>query len=494
MKLRKSRAILALTQALLLSASVAFANPSGGISTYGNAVITQPNSSTVQVNIPGQKAIINWNSFSVGSGESTNFIFANQSGGNFSNAVLNRVTGNSPSSILGSVTSNGALFLVNPNGIVFGSTAVVNTPALFATTLNLTDAQFKAFTPTQSSADHWAMSFNQVQGTAGSIEMQAGAKILTSGQDGVIAIMAKSINIAQGVTLSAPKGTVMLAAAKKVDLSQSGAGDYGMFNMAYNTENGNNINNQGDISILDESGQGGGSAIMIGNNITQAGKIHAVTSTDKVSRILLVATNDVNITAGSITDASGGGGNRAGYVGIVAGGTATINEDATIKANGVGNNGGDVIIKANHLDIASGAVINTSVSSGSTGKPGIIQKTVNGGGDVYATVEYARLAVRPNGDKMVLVNDGVENLPPVLPAAVKRQAEKMLSTSTAPTPIIDAAKPAMIQNEPKPALTTSPAASKPSNSESNSQAAKTTASSDAKSSQSVEVKDKEKDQ
>jgi large exoprotein involved in heme utilization and adhesion len=57
-------------------------------------------------------------------------------------AVLNRVVGGDPSSILGTLQSNGRVFLINPNGIMFGAGAQINVAGLVASTLNLSDADF----------------------------------------------------------------------------------------------------------------------------------------------------------------------------------------------------------------------------------------------------------------------------------------------------------------------------------------------------------------
>ena len=58
--------------------------------------------------------------------------------------ALNRVLGNNGSSILGQLEANGRVFLINPNGVVFGKGAQVNVGGLVASTQNLSDADFQA--------------------------------------------------------------------------------------------------------------------------------------------------------------------------------------------------------------------------------------------------------------------------------------------------------------------------------------------------------------
>jgi filamentous hemagglutinin family protein len=121
----------------LLITPLAHANPGGGTVVAGDVVIA-PGSQMV-ITQSGSSAIVNWNSFSVGAGESVTF---NQP--NASAAILNRVTGNDASQILGSLTANGRVFLVNPRGIVFGSSAQVDVGSLIATTLDVSDSDFSS--------------------------------------------------------------------------------------------------------------------------------------------------------------------------------------------------------------------------------------------------------------------------------------------------------------------------------------------------------------
>ena len=52
--------------------------------------------------------------------------------------ALNKIYQNSPSSIFGSLSANGQVYLLNPNGFVFGATSKVNVAGLVASSLGLT--------------------------------------------------------------------------------------------------------------------------------------------------------------------------------------------------------------------------------------------------------------------------------------------------------------------------------------------------------------------
>ncbi len=94
------------------------AGPEGGTVVGGSATINQTAPGTLTINQTSDKAIINWRNFSIGAGEHTIF---NQPSA--ASAVLNRVTSDQVSQILGRLTANGKVFLINPNGVVFGKNA-----------------------------------------------------------------------------------------------------------------------------------------------------------------------------------------------------------------------------------------------------------------------------------------------------------------------------------------------------------------------------------
>jgi filamentous hemagglutinin family protein len=125
--------------ALILSPPLVSAFPVGGKVAAGKAAIGQPNGRTLNINQLTDKAIINWKGFSINVNELVKFTQPNAG-----SVVLNRVTGIEPSSILGRLVANGRVFIVNPNGVLFGANSVVDVAGLLATTLNIKDSDFMA--------------------------------------------------------------------------------------------------------------------------------------------------------------------------------------------------------------------------------------------------------------------------------------------------------------------------------------------------------------
>ena len=134
------RSLVAGSTALLMAMQplAAVAAPVGGTPGAG-AVSIQQNGSTTTVTQFGNQAVINWKSFSIGSGETVQFVQPNALA-----VALNRVTGIDPSVILGSLLSNGRIFLVNPNGVLFGKGSTVDVGGLAVSTLSLSDSDFLA--------------------------------------------------------------------------------------------------------------------------------------------------------------------------------------------------------------------------------------------------------------------------------------------------------------------------------------------------------------
>jgi len=118
---------------------MALALQEGGAVKSGEATIIKPDSTTTYIAQSSTKVIIDWRRFDIAPGSLVRFVQPSTS-----SIALNRVIGMDPSMILGSLEANGIVFLVNPNGVIFGFSAVVHTSGLVATTLSLNDEDFLA--------------------------------------------------------------------------------------------------------------------------------------------------------------------------------------------------------------------------------------------------------------------------------------------------------------------------------------------------------------
>jgi filamentous hemagglutinin family protein len=112
--------------------------PDGGRVTVGNATITAARN-RLTVNQTSQNTAINWNSFNIGAGNTVTFVQPNRN-----SIALNRVVGGDASVIMGNLNSNGQVFLINPNGVLFGRGAQVSVGGLVASTLDMSDADLVA--------------------------------------------------------------------------------------------------------------------------------------------------------------------------------------------------------------------------------------------------------------------------------------------------------------------------------------------------------------
>ena len=149
------------------------------------------------------RAVINWRSFSIGAGHAVNFVQPTST-----SVMLNRVVGGESSVIQGALTSNGRVFLLNPNGIVFTPGSQVNVGGILASTLSMTDRDF--------------LDGRNVLSGAGSAAVINQGNIVTrpDGHGGFVALVAaKVVNDGR---ISAPQGGVILASAGKVKLDLGG--------------------------------------------------------------------------------------------------------------------------------------------------------------------------------------------------------------------------------------------------------------------------------
>ena len=184
----------AIAQQTLFAA--AYANPTGATVINGQVSFSQVNAATLQItNSAG--AIVNWQDFNISAQEITRFVQ-----GNANSAILNRVVGGNVSEILGQLRSNGKVFLINPNGLVIGQDAVIDTAAFIGSTLNISDQDFL----------NGRMHFEGEN--AGDLDNQG---YIHAGNNGDILLIAP--NITNSGVLEVDGGNILLAAGQSITIA-----------------------------------------------------------------------------------------------------------------------------------------------------------------------------------------------------------------------------------------------------------------------------------
>ena len=219
------------------------------------------------------RAIVTWTSFNVGRDTTLNFDQKVGGVGQRDWVVFNRVVGGfdaatgrrdptlapTPSQILGKVNADGQVFVVNPNGVIFGATSQVRAGALVATTLRAGAPGFviqqaridsqaipeiqrpqtlaeqnAAFLASPTLSLNLGSAFIQVPGAPGSptgtiaavaeanvegdVEVAAGADIAVA-SGGTLFLAAPHVRNAGA--LSAVDGVVLVGAGRTIDIAQS---------------------------------------------------------------------------------------------------------------------------------------------------------------------------------------------------------------------------------------------------------------------------------
>ncbi|MDH4190333.1 MAG: filamentous hemagglutinin N-terminal domain-containing protein, partial [Betaproteobacteria bacterium] len=310
--------------AMLLTPLAAYANPNAPTVVSGSASFNSAGSTLTVTNSAG--AIINWQGFSIGASETTQFVQPS-----VTSAVLNRVTGPDGSQILGTLQSNGQVFLINPAGVFFGAGARVDVAGLVASTLNLSDQDFLAGKLNFSAAANSGAVVNQ-----GAIATPLGGSVLLIGT-----------SIENSGVITAPGGNVVLAAGRSVLLGDTAAPNV----LVQIQADGEQATNLGRIAAS------GGQIGIYGGLVRQAGVVSANgAGVDAGGNIVFQATRDVTLEAASVTTANGASG---GSVRIEAtGGTHLVS--GAVSATGSAGAGGSVMLLGQNVGLLDGAAVDAS--------------------------------------------------------------------------------------------------------------------------------------
>jgi filamentous hemagglutinin family protein len=354
----------ALAVALAFTPAWVFAQtlPTAPSVVQGSANVTRPGAGQMNVQQNSQNVVINWQSFSIGANGRVVF---NQP--NAQSVALNRVTGSDPSAIFGSLAANGKVFLVNPNGVLFGAGASVNVGGLVASTLNISDSDFAA----------GRYSFTRGSAAPASVVNEGN---LHAAPGGVIALVGSTAS--NRGTIDAPQGTAALVSGKTVTLDFQGDGltqlrvtEADLQALAANS--GTLSADGGRVLMLADTTQATGFVV------NQGGIVRARSLTSGPGGVLIAGgAGDVSVT-GSV-DTRGGAGQRGADV-TVSGRNVGLLDAGRIDASG-DQGGGKVELVASSVAGAGGGVVlardaQINVDAGTRGN----------GGRVDLTGGYARI-------------------------------------------------------------------------------------------------------
>ena len=383
-------ALLVMFPSLVMMPSVVRANPSGGVVSAGSAEIrvNALNPAFLEIIQSSDKAIINWQDFSIGVGEHTQFIQPNQM-----SAVLNRVISGNPSLIAGMLSANGKVIVVNQNGIVVTSSGAIDAAGgVVLSTLDIADGDF------MNGMDDSFLGTTAAGVTNYGTIMSAGGDVILLG----------NFIDNQGL-IGAPDGVVALGAGGNIVVHAQGENKISIMGAGVGASTG--VNNSGTITgaAAELKAHGNVYALAINNS----GIIRATGSQTINGRVLLTSRSADGETGGNIENSGEIKANNAdgsgGFV-MIDGGPGSqvgILDDGKVSVNGTGDTaGGDVIMIGQSINIAQGAEVTANGTEGGTILIGSVEDTnsVTIGGKVSANGSTG------NGGSVMVIGDSTSVL------------------------------------------------------------------------------------
>jgi filamentous hemagglutinin family protein len=310
-----------LAAVLSLAAGVTAAGPLGGQVVAGSGHIGQSGAlTTITQTTPVLS--LSWASFNIAPQETVDFVQPSASA-----IAVNRITGTNGTQILGHLHANGQVYLINPNGILFGRGAQVDVGGLVASTLDLNDAGLAGGTHTFS-------------GTGSGRIVNDGTINATGDGTGGGYVALLGNHVTNRGTISAQLGTVALGAGSAATLTFHGD---------------SLVHMQVDRSVLNSVAANGGLIRADGGQVI-------LSAGAKDALLASVVNNTGVIEARTVQE-------RAGTITLLGGMTAgTVNVAGTLDASAPnGGNGGFIETSAAHVEVANSAKITTTAALGLTG-------------------------------------------------------------------------------------------------------------------------------
>ncbi|WP_431854354.1 filamentous hemagglutinin N-terminal domain-containing protein, partial [Azospirillum sp.] len=318
---------------------IAAANPRGGTVVGGSASIAESALGTLTVRQATDKAIIEWQDFSVGEREHTRF--EQPSAGSI---ALNRVVGGNPSEILGRLSANGQVWLVNPNGIVFGRNAQVDVGGLVATTHDIRNDDFMA-------------GRHRFEGAVDNAAMVENHGTITAAEAGLVALVAPGV--ANTGTITARLGEVTLASGRKFVVDLYGDQRINLATDAPVTTRPKSKDGKPADALVKNQGRvfaDGGRVRMtaaaakgvVDRVIDMSGIVQARTVEEKDGEIILSGGDSGTVTVSGTLDATGAAPGTRGGTAVVTSERVEVKAGARIDVSGRAG-GGEALVGGDYL-------------------------------------------------------------------------------------------------------------------------------------------------
>ena len=365
--------------------------PTGGQIVGGSGQIQQSgNTTTIQQN--SKVLSVNWQSFDVGADQTVNFV---QPGA--SSIAVNRILGNTASEIFGHLNSNGQVWLINPNGVLFGQGAQVNVGGIVASTLDLDDSTLGS-SSVRFAGDGKGKVTNQ-----GSI---------TAANGGYVALLGNQVSN-QGV-IRAQLGTVALGGGSAVTLTFS---DNHLLHLAVDKSTLNNLAENRQLIVAD-----GGQVVMtagardslLASAVNNTGTVQAHTVQNHDGVITLLGGMEAGtVNVGGTLDAGAPNGGDGGKIETSAANFA-LATDAHITAAAANGKAGTWLVDPVDLTIDSAAA--NTISTTLNGGTNVTEQTTATGSSGAGTVASGNgdiniaAAISWNNSAAVLELDAFRNI------------------------------------------------------------------------------------
>ncbi|MCK4284382.1 MAG: filamentous hemagglutinin N-terminal domain-containing protein, partial [Candidatus Brocadiae bacterium] len=333
--------LLVLIACMTVLTAPVHALPTGGAVVAGSASL-DPGANRLDITQATDKVIINYADFSIARGETVQFFQPSSTA-----AALNRVPHGPMSQIAGQLLANGRIFLINPSGIVFHDSALVDVHSLVASALDISNMDFLSDSLSfQGVTDGVVQNFGQITAGPGGDVFLIGPEVLNEGR---ITAPQGSVGLAGGSELyltDDPFGSLVVEVqgldgrADNAGVIEAAGGHIGMYGLA--------VNQDGLASADSLAGQGGfielvsSDTTLLGpGSMTRAETVHVLG--DRVG--LDGAAVDASAAGGGGTVLMGGDFQGKGDVPTAS--RTYVGKGATIKADAIGTgDGGTVIVWA----------------------------------------------------------------------------------------------------------------------------------------------------